>query len=209
MLKKCLFLIGYACLITGCATQNAQQQPASMQAQGAAIGAVGGAMLTSLSSTAPIGAIIGSVAGSAIGDYFARHQDLTKQLEANGIQVAVYGEQVRLLLPADKFFQADSPAMNTHYYPVLNKIAVLLSGYPKIGVQIAGYTDNAGPWQRNLALSRARAQKIADYLWNQGIDTRLLYANGYGEQQPIASNQTAQGRYSNRRIEITLQQIRD
>lgn len=208
MLKKSLFLLTVS-LLAGCTTHVDSTQPASLRGQGIVVGATGGAIISSISGTAPIGAIIGGVTGGAIGDYFAKHQNTAHYLTANGIQITAYDQQVHLLLPADKFFQPNSPAMNADYYPILNKIAVLLRQYQKISVQIAGYTDNVGPWQRNLALSKARAQKIADYLWNQGIDTRLLYSNGYGEQQPIASNATAQGRYINRRIEIILQQIDD
>ncbi len=207
MLNKPLILLGALSLLAGCASQTSQPMPSSARAQGAVIGAVGGAMLGSLSSTAPIGAVIGGIAGGAISDYFAHNHTLVTQLAAQGVQIQQVGQQVRLLLPADRFFQANSPAYNTYYYPVLDQIALLLTKYPKISVQIAGYTDNVGSWQRNLALSKARAQRIASYLWDKGMDARFVYAAGFGEQQPIADNSTSRGRASNRRIEITLQEL--
>ena len=68
-------------------------------------------------------------------------------------------------------------------------------------IRIAGYTDNVGNPQRNQALSLARAQAVRDYLVSHGIDADRVEAVGYGDQRPVASNDTEEGRQQNRRIE--------
>ncbi len=85
------------------------------------------------------------------------------------------------------FFALDSPIINTNYNPVLDQLAALLKGLNKYVIKVAGYTDNVAVPERSLALSRQQAQIIANYLWNSGVDARVLYATGYGNQMPIAS----------------------
>ena len=68
-------------------------------------------------------------------------------------------------------------------------------------IRISGHTDNVGNPQRNQALSEARAQSVREYLINHGIDGDRVEAVGYGDQRPVASNDTEEGRQQNRRIE--------
>ena len=136
-----------------------------------------------------------------------QHKQTISRLQSNGIQIFQVGDRVTLVIPTDPAFINNTPASNPSYYPILNRIALLLRDYEKVSVKVAGYTDNQGCSDRNVALSRARARRITDYLWEQGVDARFMYAVGYGEQDPIASNSTANGRMQNRRIEITLQQL--
>ena len=75
-------------------------------------------------------------------------------------------------------------------------------------ITIIGHTDNVGNDSSNLALSLARANSVADYLQNQGVNRNLMHINGKGESQPIASNRSSQGRAQNRRVEIKIQGMR-
>lgn len=89
----------------------------------------------------------------------------------------------------------------------LSSIAPLLERLRQnreFAVQINGYTDNLGSADANLRLSKQRAEAVADYLVDQGIDRERIMALGFGEQRPIASNETEQGRVKNRRVAILL-----
>lgn len=198
-------------LLTGCSASARYEQPQPSGAvKGAAIGAVGGAAVGAVTGVGPAaGAVVGGVAGSIIGYDLAKKQTLVQKIAANGVQVVMVGDHLRLILPSDRFFAPNTPVLNENYYPVLNQIAFLLKGLDKYVVKVSGYTDNTAWQPRNLGLSRQQAQNIADYLWARGLDARVLYATGYGSQFPIASNTTAAGRAMNRRVEITVRVITD
>jgi outer membrane protein OmpA-like peptidoglycan-associated protein len=68
-------------------------------------------------------------------------------------------------------------------------------------IRVSGHTDNLGNPKKNQALSEARAKSVRDYLMARGIDGSRIEAVGYGDQQPVASNDTEEGRQQNRRIE--------
>jgi len=81
-------------------------------------------------------------------------------------------------------------------------MADLMNHYPNTKWTIDGFTDNVGNDKNNLTLSEKRAQAVADYLVKKGIPADNFYTNGYGEENPIADNNTASGRQQNRRVEI-------
>jgi len=86
----------------------------------------------------------------------------------------------------------------------LDVVAHALGEYSERNIAIAGYTDNAGPEEANLALSRKRADSVKIYLISKGVASQRLASEGRGESNPVASNDTPQGKASNRRVEITL-----
>jgi outer membrane protein OmpA-like peptidoglycan-associated protein len=141
--------------------------------------------------------------------YLAQHQAIIDSLKNQNIQVIQEGDDLMLVLSSDQIFRDQTSILNADSSSALNKVADLLKGHEKFVVQIAGYTDSLGQPLRNIALSRQQAQTIANYLWKQNIDTRLLYAVGYGQRASIANNAVASGRAMNRRIEITLRWITD
>jgi OOP family OmpA-OmpF porin len=81
----------------------------------------------------------------------------------------------------------------------------VLQRISEIEIEIQGHSDNEGSRARNLQLSEARAQAVADYLINAGIDPVRLEARGYGPDNPIAPNDTFEGRALNRRVELKVQ----
>ena len=169
---------------------------------GAAVGAVVGAQ-----AGAPLGAAVGGIAGGLLANYTSEQKTLLQRLQESEVRIVEVGEEVTLILPADAFFLNCSPAIKPRAYPILNDVALLLRTYPKTSVVITGYTDNLGSSARNMALSKQRAQATADYLWSQDVDTRLLYTQGKGEAQALASNNSVKGQRWNRRIEITFQRV--
>ncbi len=88
-------------------------------------------------------------------------------------------------------------------YPSLDRVAQLLQakGY---SLKLAGYTDAIGSVDKNLQLSKDRANAVKDYLVSKGADASKIQADGFGKSNPIASNKTAAGRAKNRRVEFTL-----
>lgn len=86
----------------------------------------------------------------------------------------------------------------------LKNIAEILKAYPKVAIKLGGYTDNKGPADFNMKLSQGRADNVLAELVKLGIDAGRLKAEGYGEQYPVASNDTEEGRAQNRRIDIRV-----
>jgi OOP family OmpA-OmpF porin len=87
---------------------------------------------------------------------------------------------------------------------ILDEAAAILRDYPSVNIRISGHTDDRGNLARNVALSRGRADAVKWYLVDRGIEHTRLLTMGYGPEQPIADNGTADGRAKNRRIEFEL-----
>lgn len=102
------------------------------------------------------------------------------------------------------FFNYAQTTLRKESYPELNRLAKFLNEQANLNIELAGYTDSLGADEKNLELSQARAQACADYLISQGIDTKRIIAKGYGENDPIAPNNTLEGRQKNRRVEFTI-----
>jgi len=87
---------------------------------------------------------------------------------------------------------------------ILNWAAAILKKYPDMNVEVAGHTDSVGSDSYNLNLSQGRAQAVKDYLVQHGVPETQMTAKGYGESQPIDSNDTDEGRERNRRVELRV-----
>jgi len=86
----------------------------------------------------------------------------------------------------------------------LNQLADILNKYPNAKLTIEGHTDNTGSNAYNLTLSNNRAKAVVDYLVNKGIAVSRLNGVGFGEDKPVTTNNTAEGRTLNRRVELIL-----
>ena len=86
----------------------------------------------------------------------------------------------------------------------LDASAAVLRRHPEIRLEIGGHADSRGPADYNMGLSERRAQSAHDYLVAQGVDPQRLTVRGYGETQPIASNETVEGLAKNRRVELKV-----
>src|SRR5690606_32922300 len=93
------------------------------------------------------------------------------------------------------------------FHQTLNAVARVLGKYNRTLVDVNGHTDSTGSMQHNMALSQRRAMSVGNYLAAQGVDGRRLAINGFGPNQPVATNATPDGRALNRRVEIYLSQI--
>jgi len=88
--------------------------------------------------------------------------------------------------------------------PLLDKAAAVLNEYPKLRVEISGHTDNVGTREKNLDLSKKRAESVKDYLVSKGVAAERIETRGAGPDEPVDSNTTGAGRQRNRRIEFKL-----
>lgn len=109
-----------------------------------------------------------------------------------------------VLTLGDVLFNSGRADLNAGATSSLNKLAAFLNHYPDRGAAIEGHTDSMGSDEQNQGLSQRRAEAVKSYLVGQGIGTIRLAAAGKGENQPLASNDSAQGRQQNRRVEVII-----
>lgn len=106
---------------------------------------------------------------------------------------------------ADILFDFDKATLRREVEFNLVKIATILNQFAEMGIVIEGHTDSIGPEEYNLGLSQRRAQAVFDFLISQGVDESRLSWEGYGETQPVADNDTDEGRQMNRRVDLVIQ----
>jgi outer membrane protein OmpA-like peptidoglycan-associated protein len=112
-------------------------------------------------------------------------------------------------LQGDVLFDIDSAVIRSDARPILAQLAELVRLMDVDEVIIAGYTDATGNADYNLQLSRQRANAVSDYLRERGALSNVnVLVQGLGEKQPVTTNETAEGRQQNRRVEITLREDR-
>ena len=185
---------------------------------GVIAGALGGALLGYLTNTnnpdegrtnALIGAGVGALAGGAIGNYMDRQQrELEQQLSGSGVGVKRQGDNLVLIRPGDVTFDTNQSSIQGRFHAVLDDVATVFNRYDQSLVDIIGHADSDGSDSYNLDLSRRRAESVAAYLNQRGVDANRIYYEGRGESQPIASNATADGKAQNRRVEILIRPFR-
>jgi outer membrane protein OmpA-like peptidoglycan-associated protein len=197
--------------LSGCETDpNTGQRSMTKAGGGALAGAGAGALLGGIfggSTGALIGAGVGSLAGAGVGSYMDKQErDLRAATANTNIQVARVGEELQLNLP-DVTFQTGSAIVQPEMRADLQKVAKILNDYPSTVVGIFGHTDNTGSTATNEALSLRRAQSVEGVLQVEGVNPARMRAKGFGYTQPIASNDTPEGRAKNRRVEIRIQPV--
>lgn len=176
---------------------------------GAAVGAVIGASRPGSNDMeqAVKGAVVGGVVGGAIGAALdAQARKLRQDLPAD-VGVQNTGDEVIVTMPQDLLFAFDSTEVRPDLRRDLYTVAGSLREYPDTTVEVVGHTDNVGSAAYNQDLSQRRADAVARILINEGVAPRRVVAYGRGEDQPVASNYTAEGRAQNRRVEIVIRPV--
>jgi len=198
-----------ACTIT---KPNALPESMSFRQKGALYGAATGAAAgTLIGLGGPVGAMIGGMAGVLVGEDLdgqdSPRSRLYSQLHDFHVQVVDFGDKHLVVIPTSEIYYDNAPRLKWRSRPLLNLIVVYLQQFQKVDVEIAGFTDNNGTLERNMALSTDRARALLHYLTQKGIDARMMYAVGYGPARPISSNESFVGRANNSRIELTFHSI--
>lgn len=200
-------------IMTGCATNpDTGNFEITRTGVGLAVGTVGGALVGAAlgdGSAVIKGAMIGAAAGGGAGYLWdKRNKAMQAELKATELKVEqariADGQQVLLIsAQSDVFFKVGSSDIAPEAYPSLARLADALKSKPyKIG--ITGHTDTSGSPDLNNRLSYDRARSVAAYLTAAGVPSQGMYVRGAGSKEPKSSNDTAQGRSENRRVEFVL-----
>lgn len=196
--------VSLCCLMqAGCGTNKALS--------GGAIGATGGAVVGGIIGhqfdNKVLGAIIGAAVGGTAGSLIGRHMD--KQAEEmrrdlEGAKVERVGEGIKITFDSGILFDSNKSELRSQAKENIDKLAVILLKYPDTNILVAGHTDASGSDEYNQKLSESRANTVANYAKGRGVEGARFTVVGYGESDPVASNDTPQGMQQNRRVEIAI-----
>lgn len=141
--------------------------------------------------------------GAGIGAYMDHQEkELREELEGTGVRVIRDGDQIQLIMPSNITFNTDEYLIKNEFYSTLDSVGKVLYKYKDTQLDVIGHTDSTGNDNYNMTLSQRRANSVASYLENNGIQGNRLTTIGMGETQPIADNNTVNGRAQNRRVEL-------
>ena len=199
----CTIVLVIAQLFIGCKATNTTKGGAI----GAGVGGAIGGAIGHRSDNTVVGAIIGATVGGAAGALIGRRMDkqaeeLKKDLE--GAQVERVGEGILITFNSGLLFDLESYGLRGETKSNLNDLAQTLKKYDDTNILIEGHTDTSGEDAYNQKLSENRADAVENYLVGQGIKDTRVTTKGYGEKQPLDSNESETGKQKNRRVEVAI-----
>jgi outer membrane protein OmpA-like peptidoglycan-associated protein len=212
----CALLLA-ATLCAGCATMGGSGASSGSDtratqrdktAKGAAIGAAAGALIGLATGEREADEIlaraaIGAAAGAGVGAYMDHQEEKLARIPGTTVE-RVSEDTLLIHFHSDILFATDSAVLGSDARASLEQAAQVFAEYPKTAIVIQGHTDSTGTEEHNQSLSERRATAVRNYLVQRGIDSARMVAIGYGESQPIAANDTPDGRQQNRRVDILL-----
>jgi outer membrane protein OmpA-like peptidoglycan-associated protein len=200
--------------LSACVTDpNTGEKKVSRTAIGGLGGAAAGYLLGGLiggKTGRIVGAGIGGVAGGVVGYKMDQQiKELKEKTAGSGVDVTetADGKSILVNLPDGVTFAVDSSTISPSFQATLNEIATSMAQYPGSLIDVYGHTDSTGSDTYNQSLSERRARAVADYLAMRGVSSARIRSQGFGEQYPVASNETPEGRSLNRRVEIKITPI--
>jgi len=215
-MKKSMIFILSASLLIGSTISSCKAVKNSNNTQrGAVIGAVGGAVLGGILGNnigkggngalgAVLGGVIGGVAGGVIGNKMDR-QARKIETALPGAKVERVGEGIKLTLGENSVnFDFNKATLTPKAKANLDKLVPVFKEYPDTDIKVYGYTDSKGADDYNLNLSQQRAAAVKGYLSARGLSGARFVTTGMGEADPLATNDTDQGRAQNRRVEFAI-----
>ncbi len=136
-------------------------------------------------------------------------QSLEKEIKDKQVRLSMEEKGLVITFVSEVLFDSGKDILKPTSLASLSKVAkILVNNVPENNIGIEGYTDNVpikySKWKSNWELSAHRALSVLEYLETQGVSPQRLSASGYGEYHPVASNDTAEGRQMNRRVEIVI-----
>lgn len=183
-------------------------QNTSQTTKGVVLGGITGALVGSMYSSS-IGFLPGlaggAIIGGAIGAYIDSYATLSDNLENRGVNVIVLGDQILIVIPSHLIFNPYSGTLRSQAYSTLDMIVQYINQFTNISVQVSGYSNPTDTGAVTGALSQQQADAVMRYLWKAGLNTRVLYAMGYGSYKPVS--QDTDWSSDNNRIEITLEKL--
>ncbi len=191
-----LFLTG----AIGCSLNT----PMTQREQAAGIGVLGGgaagAIIGSVAGSALAGGLVGVPLGALAGYYYGDKLTPTRGDD----RAALESDKRASVSFADVLFESDKAQIKKDAMPYVNPLVSYLKDNPTRKVWIEGHTDSVGGAAYNMELSTRRAEAVRDVLVNAGIDSKRIAVKGMGEAEPIATNNTPEGRQMNRRVDIDV-----
>jgi len=182
----------------GCATPG--KRTATGAAAGAIVGAGAGAIIGEDFEGAAIGAGVGAAAGGAVGNYLDKQaRELEQVADTRRTE-----EGLLLNLRSELLFETDSAVLTEDAIARVSRIGDILVKYPEDRIRIEGHTDSRGTVPYNEELSLRRAEAVARVLSSRGVKPGQVLVLGMGEEQPVASNSTPDGRSANRRVQLHI-----
>lgn len=215
MKRYLIGVIAVALLASGCAAP--QTQTGKGAAYGTAIGAVTGAVAGQIigrdTKATVIGAAVGAAAGAAIGGGVGHMMDKQQaeyeQALATSEAAAVRreGDLLKITLKGDLTFDTNKTDVKPGLLGELERIAQVMVQYPDTRITVSGHTDSVGDERYNQDLSERRAEAVKVLLVDRGVGADRIRTVGYGENMPVAGNDTPEGRRMNRRVEIRIDPV--
>lgn len=197
-------ILSSALIFTGCSSMNKTQKGAVV---GTAAGGTMGAVIGRASGNTALGAIIGAAVGGTAGAVIGNKMD--KQAEeiqktVPDARVERVGEGIVVEFSSNVLFGFDKSALSYEAKTNLDKLVKVLNSYGDTDIELQGHTDSKGSVSYNQNLSVERASAVSNYLSSKGISSSRLTIKGYGETLPKYTNETADGRSQNRRVEFMI-----
>jgi len=145
-------------------------------------------------------------------EYLSLNQRMSTELGANQMQISRLQGAIKVTVNGELLFPSGGWQMPAAAQQTIAKMAPILAPMMQTRIAVNGYTDNTpiGPElaaqgvPTNIVLSQRRADTVMQFLISQGVNPGLLTAQGFGDANPVASNDTAQGRAQNRRVELSI-----
>jgi outer membrane protein OmpA-like peptidoglycan-associated protein len=204
-MKRIMLVVTLAVFVVAAFGCSRMQKGAAIG--GVAGGAVGAGIGKATGSNTAVAAIIGAAVGGAAGAYIGRQMD--KQAEEidrdlEGATVERIGEGIKITFDSGILFDVNKADLRPAAQTNLQNLATILNKYPDTDVLVEGHTDSTGSEEWNLELSKMRAESVSHYLTQLAVSSSRFSVMGYGEAQPVASNETTDGRQANRRVELAI-----
>lgn len=212
-MKKIIALALCAILaFSGCGTMsNLTKDSLIGGGSGAAIGAAVGGLIGHSGTAAAIGAAIGTAVGTGVGAIIGKKMDDKAEELAKLENVTVETvkdtnglEAIKVTLSSGVLFDFNKSNLSEEAKINLAKFSNTLEDIPDTEITIYGHTDNVGSAEANQKVSTKRAETVAKYLQSCGIASDRMIVEGKSFTNPVASNETAEGRAQNRRVEIFI-----
>ena len=210
-----ILLVAGSFALSGCLDPGPEPKNGNTRTQngaliGAGLGAVFGATRESGSDrvkNAAVGAAIGAGVGAIIGNQLDKQAAELRGSMSNDVKIVNTGDRLVVTMPQDILFDVDSTYVRPDLRSDLGKLAANLQKYPNTTVDVVGHTDNTGAASYNQNLSSRRASAVAAVLMDSGVRPSRVRSYGRGEDEPIATNLTPEGRHQNRRVEIVIRPV--
>jgi outer membrane protein OmpA-like peptidoglycan-associated protein len=189
---------------SGCDSLTKTQKGAAI---GAGAGGTIGAFIGKAAGNTALGAIIGGAVGGTAGAFIGRNMDRQAaeiKQTVPGATVTREGEGILVKFDSGILFDTNSSDLKANARTNLANLATSLQNNPQTNILIVGHTDNTGTDDYNQNLSVKRAESVKAYIAANNVANSRLSTSGKGESEPIADNNTLEGRTQNRRVEIVI-----